>query len=933
MNLLRKTIIATTLITTISVLIYIFRVELIKSFIESELSAYNIKISCLDFAFPTSLNVTVQQLCVNTPHANIKLNDLSIALVVAKQLNIKHLDIRSATIEASSNISRLLPSIMPNKGQENVFSPEQLTKNIHQYLTLVSQLNLPFTFDIATFKYTPYYPSSKHAKNAQAKTSENSVEQGSYVGQFSAVNNTMALSLFDEKKSPILAFNAGLPTNSSVKAVLPTADLTLQLNTIKPFILAHEALLPESLVNMLTNLDFAGQLYSQLSYQTDTLTLYSQLQKLEILSKEGVGASGQFELFGELNITSKLNLGNKNQAKNTANTHQPNTNEPNTNEPTINIAFQNNNELQLHINPQATAKLLKNNALPATLRTLLNDNPITHLTANTNGNLTYHLNSQRVELSVLNLQAENTTQTHKLHLTNIALALDHYQNLLPNASKTPNADNLIQSTRLLSASPLAKIDFKLTSPLKISSVNQFTSLPLQLSLQGSVEQTLSQVSASDQSQTTSKPNVITSLHFNKHSSITGNNLVVLTNPQTIKPKMKGKSALLIKQLTTKLQGDIHLLDIDNIEFNLQLENQANKLRANNLIEIKALSLMSKITGNLAHIKINTVANADHVALGNLTITGPVNQPNIAIYAQALPLTDLLSLQIKLPKKVALVDGKLDYHISGKIKDLANINNTPFSITVAVKSLSGEVEDIWIQELNWLQKFQYVAGKFTTLESLPDNGEKNLTVALIDTPTPIAKLSINTQWSYQKNFKISASLLEGELLGGSFSIPNVQWPSQQEHSVNVQLNSIDLAQVLALDKKQGIVVTGNVSGQLPLSFDGEKYTINDGELHNVSRGLIQVINNPAVESLKNNNSQLKLAFDALQNLHYHQLSSKVSMADDGYMLLETIIKGRNPDIDNDVNLNLNLSYDLLGLLESMSITEQFEERIMKGLQKN
>ena len=95
----------------------------------------------------------------------------------------------------------------------------------------------------------------------------------------------------------------------------------------------------------------------------------------------------------------------------------------------------------------------------------------------------------------------------------------------------------------------------------------------------------------------------------------------------------------------------------------------------------------------------------------------------------------------------------------------------------------------------------------------------------------------------------------------------------------------------------------------------------------------MLNNPAVNELKASNSQLKLAFDALQNLHYHQLSSDVSMADDGYMLLETVIKGRNPDLDNDVNLNLNLSYDLLGLLESLSITEQFEQRIIKGLQKN
>jgi len=69
------------------------------------------------------------------------------------------------------------------------------------------------------------------------------------------------------------------------------------------------------------------------------------------------------------------------------------------------------------------------------------------------------------------------------------------------------------------------------------------------------------------------------------------------------------------------------------------------------------------------------------------------------------------------------------------------------------------------------------------------------------------------------------------------------------------------------------------------------------------------------------------------LHYHQLSSEVSMTNDGYMQLDTVIKGRNPTIDNDVNLNLNISYDLLGLLESLSITQHFEDSLIKGLQKN
>lgn len=126
------------------------------------------------------------------------------------------------------------------------------------------------------------------------------------------------------------------------------------------------------------------------------------------------------------------------------------------------------------------------------------------------------------------------------------------------------------------------------------------------------------------------------------------------------------------------------------------------------------------------------------------------------------------------------------------------------------------------------------------------------------------------------------------------------------------------------------MTGNISGQLPIFYDGKYFIIKQGELHNVTDGVIQVYNNPAVEELKASQAELDLAFTALENLHYHHLSSEVSMGDDGYMILDTTINGRNPDLDNDVNLNLNLDYDWLGLLESLTITDKFENQVVEKL---
>jgi hypothetical protein len=279
--------------------------------------------------------------------------------------------------------------------------------------------------------------------------------------------------------------------------------------------------------------------------------------------------------------------------------------------------------------------------------------------------------------------------------------------------------------------------------------------------------------------------------------------------------------------------------------------------------------------------------------------------------------------------IALIDGTLTYSLSAELTDLSNIENTPFNASFSIKSLSGDIDKIWFQELNWQESLLLQAGKISTKPSI----DNNFTVELIETFTPISKISMNTDWAFNEDFTFSANQLNADIFSGNVSVPTIKWPFEDGHSANVQLNSIDLAQVLALDKKQGIVVTGNISGELPIVFDGEKYMVEQGELHNVSNGLIQVINNPAVESLKANNEQLQFAFDALQNLHYHQLSSEVSMTNDGYMQLDTVIKGHNPTIDNDVNLNLNISYDLLGLLESLSITQNFEDNLIKGLQKN
>ena len=893
----KKTLFVIAVSVCVIIIGYIARVSLFNSISKEQLALYQAKITCLDFHLTANLALSISHLCLETPQATFNINDMAINFQLAEAEKIKRIDIASVMINGKSELFSELDTA--DKTPTKASASEQLKTQLRQ----LTQLDLPFDIAVKKLYYLPFKLNINNQEN-QHKPTKKIAKDGYYSGYFFAKQNKLELALKDTQQQRFLA--AKVSTNQQQERV--DVELTIQLTPLIDFIFDHNLeqniRLPSSVSALKKVIQANGEFHSLINYQDDKLTIKSQLNAFKLAANEGIKNSGPFQLTGELNIDGEVNFDTNNADSN----------------PQIAIQFNANNKLQLQFSHPHLIGQLDENLLATELISLLNDNPVNQLIFRPNGTLSYQVNTQQLSLSGIEITAQNhATQvpasitappTHQLNINNIVLDLN---NLLAVSNKrTSDNDSNINDDPSpkspLKDKLLTELDFALDSALIVFPMKSFTSEAMAIKLQGSVRQSSTE----------------TLINIAENSFLSINNMALSTKQNSV-----DKKRLTIKNITSHLQGNIHLQDQQAMRLNVKIDSQANNLRAAKILDIKSLMLNSVIIGSLDNININTRLSANTVPLGNLAISGTVEKPNISLSASTLSLTDLLSLNIKLPAKVALVDGALSYSVEGQISDWAAIENTPLTISLAITSVSGEVEGIWLQELNWQQNFNYFAGKLSTR----NNSEENLTVALIDTPTPIAKLSISTALSYQKDFKVSVTKLKGDILGGSFSIPKVQWPLEHGHSVNVQLTHIDLEQVLALDKKQGIVVTGNISGQLPISFDGEKYTMEKGKLHNVSNGLIQVLNNPAVNELKANNSQLKLAFDALQNLHYHQLSSDVSMADDGYMLLETVIKGRNPDLDNDVNLNLNLSYDLLGLLESLSITEQFEQRIIKGLQKN
>ena len=850
--------------------IYNARISIINNIAQNQFSLVPVKVTCFELSLTSDLSIVVDNLCLQNPKAYISIVDTVIQWPYNPNLDVTTIDVSFVEISGKEHLfsNTKQTSLNHTKSITNENVSSLLSAALRAYLEQLEQFQLPLNINVDQISYLPFAVKNK---TSISNDRISDVDQPPYIAKLSNLDNRLLFSL--KNKSNTEFFNLEVLRET----VGVSIDLSSELKELKSFIEKHRLPISTVLEDELKALEVSGSINSLVNYQADKFTMENQVKDFYLNSASGIGGSGLFTLSGELKFNNQFVLDS------TDVNHKENNG-------VVTLQFIEQNEMLLEYQQLSLLALLERIEVSPIIMSVIKDNPIPQLALKLQGDAIVNLNNSDIQLSYLEMNARNNEIKHQVVLNNIAIAL-------------ANAEIL---------NALTVDDFFIDSEINLISVPniaKLTTTPISIHLAGSLQPLNNQ----------------TTLNLTESSSILFENIKIAGSTE-----QNSQTLLSAKSLSTKLTGSVALLANNELDINLTVLNEAVLVNVPNAIKVSSFGLFSEINGSFSDINIKAMPNVDGVELGDFFITGSVQSPKIELTGTAVPLTELLSLNMQLPVNIELIEGALTYNVSGQLIDISNIAHTQFDASVGIKSLSGEVDGIWLQELDWQQQLTIESGNIFTKNS----GKENITIALIESFTPISNLSVNTRWSYSdNNFELTVNNFKAEAFNGSIFVPNMHWPFIKGHSANVQLDNIDLAQVLALDKKQGIVVTGNISGKVPVMFDGDKLTIEAGELYNVTNGLIQVINNPAVAELKANNSQLQLAFDALQNLHYHQLSSTVSMLDDGYMQLDTIIKGRNPDIDNDVNLNLNLTYDLLGLLESLSITQRFEDIIIKGLQKN
>jgi len=854
------------------------------SVVNNYLAQYNSALTCIDFEVNNNLDLLINRLCIDSPYAEIELIDSLLewrfepSKIDVDNISdaISAINIDVATVRAKSDVQ--FPENPTSSNVKLSEFPTLIRKKFHD----LSLLSIPLDIDIQTFTY-------------QAFSSKKAPEKQTYQGQFLLHAQQLEFSLADQKHESVLAL-ALTKNNDDIRA-----NLTTDLAKLRAFLVKHQTSLPRRLSTLLLNDSWSavGELNSQLEWHQQNLNITNHMTDFSFEASQYFSSLGPIKL--ETTLAWQTILAGEKLHFQFA--HEDNLNNAKTNH---DKDYQRNN-IQLAFNAETLIELLTAQAVDQQIINVLSDNAISTLNVKPLGSLTFDFSQQMLTSDNVDISSRNLHGPIKLSLSDLGFNFDDALDSPPN----------IQAAK-----------FSMTGQASIAQLQPYSRQPVTLTIVGEIEQgddtlqlTFAQGTAIELAQL--------SLPSNKSESLAPR------KSQQSKPNAQPKIQSLIshwygKVSIVKNDGQQQSKNSEIVTFALNVESQIKQLNYANIVKVDELKLTSKLSGNIEELTLKTKVIADGLPIATAILMGDLHHSSVIVSAQDVLLTDLLALKLKLPIELTLIDGNIDYQLSGQLKNTEDLFANPMVLELTVQDVTGEVNGTWLQEFNWQQKLSLQHGE---IKSIPDKTKmsSNLTIAKIETATPIEQFSASTSIDFsQGSIKLFADNIRGNLLGGRFDIPQVQWPFRKDLPVRVALTKIDLEKLLELDQKQGIVVTGRVSGQLPIHYDGDDFLIDGGSLKNVGDGIIQVYNNPAVEELKASSTELKLAFSALENLHYHHLSSDVSMADDGYMLLDTAIKGRNPDLDNDVNLNLNLSYDLLGLIESLNITENFESKIIKGL---
>jgi len=217
-------------------------------------------------------------------------------------------------------------------------------------------------------------------------------------------------------------------------------------------------------------------------------------------------------------------------------------------------------------------------------------------------------------------------------------------------------------------------------------------------------------------------------------------------------------------------------------------------------------------------------------------------------------------------------------------------------------------------------------------------QADMDMAELNIGIPLHNIQLRSTARYRAGSYFRGHIQHAELktLGGQISADNVSvdskyFDNKQGISFPLNIQGVSLAELVALEKQQGLEATGVLDGTLPMRVQRQGVSVQQGNIAaRQPGGLIRYSGEEQAQAMASKNPAIKLALDILQDFQYHHLSSDVTYHPDGKLLLGLHIKGKNPTYDGGrpVELNIQVQENILTLLKSLNLADEIGNQIQR-----
>jgi hypothetical protein len=167
-------------------------------------------------------------------------------------------------------------------------------------------------------------------------------------------------------------------------------------------------------------------------------------------------------------------------------------------------------------------------------------------------------------------------------------------------------------------------------------------------------------------------------------------------------------------------------------------------------------------------------------------------------------------------------------------------------------------------------------------------------------------------------------LHAEVFDGQLILNSLRFSESRIEDTTVTLNHINLGHILAFADIDGLEGTGFLDISLPVGSDQAGVYVKNGSFSSNGPGRLAYTKEGVAGS--------NIGLQALENFQYKDLSGTINYQSDGAYQITIRLEGQNPDLygGHPIVFNLNIGGSLPELFESMFMTGNFEESILKQI---